>query len=152
MKIIFLDIDGVLNNEYTKAFAPSGALFVSDRLLKNLSKIVKVTGAEIVLSSSWRLDWVKGKETKDFLALQSKLKDFSIELFDKTPLIKNGANRGAEIEEWLKYHPEVENYVILDDESNLFSSNEHLILTNSYYGLTESITDQVISLLNEKTV
>lgn len=47
MKIIFLDIDGVLNYENSKSK-------VEEEKVKLLKEIVDKTGAEIVLSSDWR--------------------------------------------------------------------------------------------------
>ena len=54
-KVIFLDIDGVLNCGRT----PNPRKFpyvVDTRLLSRLKKLLDRTGAKIVLSSSWRLD------------------------------------------------------------------------------------------------
>jgi hypothetical protein len=55
MKVIFLDIDGVLNCEKT----PNPRKFpyvVDKKLLARLQKLLERTGAKVVLSSSWRLD------------------------------------------------------------------------------------------------
>jgi hypothetical protein len=55
MKVIFLDIDGVLNCANT----PNPRKFpyvVDKRLLTRLQRLLKRTGAKAVLSSSWRLD------------------------------------------------------------------------------------------------
>ena len=55
MKIIFLDIDGVLNCAKTKN--PRKFPYVIDqRLLKRLKRLLTVTGAKVVLSSTWRYD------------------------------------------------------------------------------------------------
>ena len=55
MKIIFLDIDGVLNCDKT----PNPRKFpyiVDKKLLARLKKLLDRTGAKVVLSSSWRCD------------------------------------------------------------------------------------------------
>ena len=49
MKVIFLDIDGVLNTNSDRE--------ISDDKLKLLSELVSKTGADVVLSSSWRNWW-----------------------------------------------------------------------------------------------
>lgn len=49
VKVIFLDIDGVLNTNSDRN--------ISDEKLIFLSELVSKTGAEIVLSSSWRNWW-----------------------------------------------------------------------------------------------
>ena len=54
-KIIFLDVDGVLNNENTNARSPGGYVGVMDSKVKLLSKLVKETNADVVISSDWRL-------------------------------------------------------------------------------------------------
>ena len=65
MKVIFLDVDGVLNNADTKDRSPSGYKGVSGEMIRNLREIVRKTGAQIILSSDWRLirdDKVHGKD------------------------------------------------------------------------------------------
>ena len=55
MKVIFLDIDGVLNCSKTRN--PRKLPYVVDkRLLALLKRMLKRTGAKIVLSSTWRID------------------------------------------------------------------------------------------------
>lgn len=63
MKIIFLDIDGVLNCSTSKSFCHDDLYGIitgidSDKV-KRLAKIVEITGAEIVLSSDWKDGWNK---------------------------------------------------------------------------------------------
>jgi predicted mannosyl-3-phosphoglycerate phosphatase (HAD superfamily) len=50
MKIIFLDIDGVLNNYNTLG----EGLNWESNAVKILKRIIKETGAKVVLSSTWR--------------------------------------------------------------------------------------------------
>ena len=55
MKVMFLDIDGVLNCEGT----PNPRKFpyvVDNRLLGRFGKLVQITGSRVVLSSTWRVD------------------------------------------------------------------------------------------------
>lgn len=54
MKLIFLDIDGVLNYEGYERFTRMGTRFVDPVLIKRLKKIIDRTGAKVVLSSTWR--------------------------------------------------------------------------------------------------
>ena len=51
-KIIFLDIDGVLNSEFSKAYMPNGYVGIDSDKLQNLKYIVDTTGAEIYLTST----------------------------------------------------------------------------------------------------
>ena len=51
MKVIFLDVDGVLNSVDTSEVF-QGFVGIDDKLVSKLRKIVRATGAQIVLSSS----------------------------------------------------------------------------------------------------
>ena len=58
MKVIYLDIDGVLNSTFTTERL-EGVVGIDDELLSNLKSIVDYTGAKIVLISSWKNGWEK---------------------------------------------------------------------------------------------
>ena len=111
MKIIFLDIDGVLNSdEYidrAKAQNLEGIRkHIDDEKVKLLKNAINETGAKTVLTSSWR-------NSKDIIPLRKLLASYGIS-FDVTPFIN--WDRGLEIKKWLAEHEQVEDYVILDDE------------------------------------
>ncbi len=156
MKILFLDIDGVLNCKYTEErFA--GYVFVSDDKIRLLKKIIEATDAKIVLSSSWREGWfykdhvahATSTELDLFEALWDKLLEFDIELFDYTAEL---GHRGLEIDAWLKgCAEEIEAYVILDDmdESELVPHSSHIVQTDFSLGLTEKDVIIVIEMLNK---
>src|SRR4051812_18579144 len=55
MKILFLDVDGVLNRVGTKERCPNGCIGVEPDLCARLERVVSSTGCSIVLSSTWRL-------------------------------------------------------------------------------------------------
>ena len=57
MNVIFLDIDGVLNNYATKARTPMGYTGINNSLAKRLSELVKETDSVVVLTSTWKDDW-----------------------------------------------------------------------------------------------
>lgn len=137
MRVIFLDIDGVLNgyNKWTyRAINISKVLHipvsfmrnalkifeVKERYVKRLSKIVKKTGAKIVMSSSWRFGfWNTPYEEKyrDQKRLHDLLNKYHLEVIDITPSSKNG-NREDEINQWLREtRLIIDGFVILDDES-----------------------------------
>ena len=153
-KILFLDIDGVLNSD---AFADymleedNVDIFNEDmldeRAIVQLKKIVVTTGAEIVLSSSWR--WYK--DTRDKVHQQLRAKD--IDFIDTTPReINITMNRGMEIKAWLDEHPEVERFVILDDDD--LRIEEYLpyhVKTTFKYGLTREKAAEAIQILNGET-
>lgn len=51
IKVVFLDIDGVLNTDKTTRRTTGGYRFVGSRQLKNLKRIITETKAKVVLSS-----------------------------------------------------------------------------------------------------
>ena len=76
MKIVFLDIDGVLNCEGSRSRC-AGYRGIDDKKVENLAKIVKATGAEIVLISTWKEDWRKTDKARQGMManyLDKKLK------------------------------------------------------------------------------
>lgn len=111
MKVIFLDIDGVLNNQ--KFFLEKAQDMVAlDKIKINyLKKIVDVTNSQIVLTSTWRL---LSPSHPDAIALNSYFEAEGLHIYDKTPMLETG--RGTEIQKWLYEHPTVTNFVIIDDD------------------------------------
>ena len=53
-KYVFLDIDGVLNDDNTTEKSPTGFTGIDDTLLQNLKDLIEETKAEIVLTSTWK--------------------------------------------------------------------------------------------------
>lgn len=142
MKIIFLDIDGVLNYENSKNK-------VEEEKVKLLKEIVDQTGAEIVLSSDWRYWWDKPDE--DFKLLIDKLNKFGLKLISKTPETAHGY-RGAEIHQWLNEWTgeAVERFVILDDNIDMKPYMDRLVWTDFKYGLSKRAVKRAVKLLGEK--
>lgn len=151
MKIIFCDIDGVLNDATTPTQAKSGAIFIDEEKLLRLKRIIDATGAKIVLSSTWRYDREDPRYNADFLELQEAFHNVGLDFYSYTPVDAIGIRRGMEIRAWLGLHPEVENYIILDDE--LFDFAERGLLPRLVKtefgdgGLTEAHADEAIALL-----
>lgn len=157
MKIIFLDIDGVLNHENT----PDRCgiyIGIEDRKVELLKQIVDSTGAKIVLSSTWRLGINnKGHRLEHHAEyLNEKLLKYGLEIYDKTKeLSRHGELRGKEINEWLSRHPDVEQWVVLDDEYfidfNMYDIPQHLVHTYFYVdGLNEDKVEEAIEILNKE--
>src|SRR3569833_254585 len=106
MKAIFLDIDGVLNSEEPQNHR-NIPYFVDDRLLDKITELVRKTGATVVLSSTWRVDPV------GLLAA----KYYQVPFDDVCPDLP-GAPRCEEVITWLRQHPDVTRYVVLDDDDD----------------------------------
>lgn len=124
MKVIFLDVDGVLNSndyiEYTSKNNVKGILEEIDpKKIDMLKQVLNITVAKIVVSSSWR-------NIRKFEKLRELFFLYGIRLDEKTPLIGN--NRGLEIKQYLKEHANIEQYIILDDE--VFDSFDEGLINN----------------------
>lgn len=148
VKIIFLDVDGVLNCEKTTRTTKSGTLFVGSGHLKRLRDIIKATGAKVVLSSDWRYGRDEPESNGDFLELQRELRRYGIEIFDYTP-VTCFYSRGGEISIWLSRHPEVSDYVILDDLTDMGPHMSRLVQTSVKRGLGKEEVKQAINILEE---
>lgn len=126
-----MDVDGVLNKHYgsdsTREKSPMGFVGVDKRYLENLQTLVSETGSIVVLTSDWKdcfqtMDCNPLKADKDGAYLHKRLTDYGIWISEKTDDKSIGfgsSGRGEGIRKYLKAHPEVEAYVILDD--NYFS-------------------------------
>lgn len=147
MRIIFLDIDGVLN----KALVSSGSEesdilevkpygWMNKSLVENLNEITTKTGAKIVVSSTWR------RKTKE--ENQEMLKAFGVtgEVIGQTPHLGKYTVRGNEIKAWLVENKEVigcwywdfNQYVIIDDDSDmLLEQANNFINTDPWIGLSK---------------
>lgn len=153
MKVIFTDIDGVLNEDTTPTRTKSRVIFIDEEKLLRLKRIVDATGAKIVLSSTWRYDRDDARYNGDFLELQEAFYNVGLDFYDFTPVDAIGIRRGMEIKAWLGLHPEVERYIILDDE--LFDFEERGLLPRLVKtvfwdgGLTEAHVQEAIDLLLE---
>lgn len=115
MKVIFLDVDGVLNCQNSKTSC-NGIMGVDDEKVENLKILVDNTKAKLVLTSSWRTGWHKDlKEQQGYLAehLERKLETAGLSILDKTDDFC--VMRGEAITKWL-FDNAVDNFIILDDE------------------------------------
>ena len=150
-KIVFLDVDGVLNNDGTEEKAPSGYLGVSDELIERLGRIVQSQNAEVALSSDWRLSENDPKDCEDYLYLKRKLEAFGIRISGGTPDIR-ASRRGQEIRAYLDALNEEAEWVVLDDvyfsDFDRFGITERLVLTDGADGLTEKDVSKAVGILN----
>lgn len=148
IKVIFLDVDGVLNSGQTVRRTTNGYLFVGRRQMRNLRRIVEETGAKVVLSSDWRYNRDDPKMNGDYLELRRELLKYGIQIYDFTPELPS-AHRGAEIDEWLKNHNGVSDFVILDDRSDIEPNEDHWVRTTMVRGLGKPETEEAIRILRD---
>lgn len=139
MKLIFLDVDGVLNTDTTTNLTPSGYIGVSDEYVERLLHIIEETDAKVVLTSSW-----KHVGEPDLPYLYEMLKEAKPMDVTKDPNDFD-ARRGEGILAYLESHKDIEEYVILDDYSFDFSRTgllPHCVLTEDDYGKPTGLTDE----------
>ena len=151
MKVIFLDIDGVLNTEAYRENPEVDYLEypISEVHMYLLEYLTKHTDAKIVLSSTWREYWDCGEIQSDPFGtyINGLFEKYGLEIYDKTPELRY---RDDEITEWLKlYEGQIENYVIIDDFDFEWSdeNEKHLIKTKDETGLDEEAVARAIRIL-----
>lgn len=147
MKVIFLDVDGVLNCESTEE-SIDGWTFVEDVMVDRVVNIVERTGATIVLSSDWRM-WWDSISTK---ALRDKFAEKGVYVIERTPEYpyRDDLTRNKEINAYRGLHPEITHYVILDDYWTFVGQNrKHFVKTNYLTGITDEDALRAINILNE---
>ena len=159
MKLLFLDIDGVLNYGGCTARSPSGCLGIDTNKVKLLRKIIDQTGAIVILTSTWKTDWFPSAFIEDLPRdgqyLEKKLAEHRVFIRAKTDDPSWG-ERGVGILSYIKQHKEeVESFVIIDDESFDFESVgiiDRLVKTSFVEGLLESDVEKAVKILNTALV
>jgi hypothetical protein len=146
MRLLFLDIDGVLNR-FTQRHSHPDVIRVrmgifNRLLITNINTLLRLTGAKVVISSAWR-----GSET---YPVWKSLKEggFIGDVIGETPELGHKSCRGDEIALYLKESmpDDFKDYVILDDCLDFLpDQNAHIVQTNTYDGLTEA---KVVEIVN----
>lgn len=161
MKIIFLDIDGVLNHErfYKERFEKrydEGAIAypyseIDPECVKILNQLIKDTDAKVVISSTWRHSGL------NYCLDVLKFHGFEGDIIDITPDLKDGNYlRGNEILKWIKDNEQLvgpyynfTEYVILDDDSDmLYWQRNNFLLIDRFVGLTMGDVFRAKKILN----
>lgn len=166
--IIFLDIDGVLNDGTYCGYSDSCAI-QKDKVFW-LNTLLQFTEAQIVISSAWRYLVHNGYMTlKGFDAMMrthglQKDRVIDVTRID-TPVPsyrrKDGKirsnlenERGPQIRDWLNLHPEVTRFVAIDDhDAGITSSGVPLVRTETKIGLTpDNVEQAAFTLVDEKYI
>lgn len=150
MKIVFLDIDGVLNsNKYLQSLRyakklSEGAGFLDrsldDTAIRMVNYLCGITGARVVISSTWR-------ESKDCIPTLRR-NGLNTYVHGQTPEI-HGGSRGEEIQAWLDEN-KWDKYVILDDDTDMLDrQQEYFVRVNRRYGITNKDLVKAIEILKD---
>jgi len=172
MKTVFLDVDGVLNSErFNRTLEEQHRQLghhevcecfkltrqIDPEAIARLNRLVAETGAKIVISSSWRKlfdppelhrilrehglvaeiigETLDGQDEQD----ESEMLDVYAPL--------DRLFRGHEIDYWLRQHPEVARFVILDDGSDMAMHKSRLVQTDSEEGLLDEHIEMAIQVM-----
>lgn len=172
MKVIFLDHDGVIclpeewgsRTRKQKAWSNKKVTSLRDipikyrfddfnkKAVEILNEILTETGAEIVVSSDWRL-YSTLSELKEFYKEQGVIKE-PIAMTGFTTEFASPENRQQEILNWLgkrSAEEPIESWVCLDDMDmqEFLSPNNFIWLEDDTQGITKKgFKEKIISLLN----
>lgn len=163
-KYIFLDFDGVLNTENNiKALREHGlalsdkyGYYFDNKAVANLATIIENTNAEIIISSSWKVDGL------DIMKKMWVERNLPGKVIDITPSDLLGsqeidfsnpnflAGRGREIQQWIQQNGSTKDrYVILDDlDDMLQSQKQFFIQVNPQIGITLKDAEEAVKILN----
>ena len=165
MNVIFLDIDGVLNCNYsTYEMTSTHSMFVQENKIKILKEIIDKTDAKVVLCSSLRRFFIKEENevfptTLKGKKLYDKLLKYDIKLYDITPVTEG--NKEESIKIWLSNRNDVNSFIIDDDPLQFDEYLDKLIQTSEKrqnyllsfmkfsIGLCEEHIGQAIEMLNK---
>ena len=184
MNAVFIDCDGVLacyrsvccifeDDDDTLVHDPEqrdACIPLEKRCIRNLRTLTKAAGCGVVLSTTWRTD----ENQRNFLT--DSLAAAGITVVDSTPDL-GGQGRGFEIAAWLEQHPEINHFVVLDDdverhgkgfEQGLPGADTHVVWTlmgkphevadaedlgdSVEAGLTEQKVRQAIAILTDSAL
>ncbi len=142
-KVLFLDADGVLNCQTTMQ-RHRGAIGIDPYMAFMVGKILLDTGADMVISSSWRhtqdgIDEIERQVAKS-VGITPSINATGEYKYSRAELCE----RGQEIKAWLDAHPEYSRYAILDDENDMLpEQQEHFFKTSWMTGITEEVAAMV---------
>lgn len=158
MKIIFLDVDGVLNSQRLMEQWEETGVLLDEENIACLKEIVEATGAKIVLTSTWRTGWSPVKEEVDeaCAVLVDMLAKYDLQIMDKTP-VSESCRRENEIKAWMDGSKEkIHRFVILDDAPYQWHRQGYdaNVVKTSFDtgGLRKEHVGKAIQILNKKTL
>lgn len=141
MKVIFLDVDGVL----ITGMKPYDWRTPDPTCIALLNELTECTHGQIVVSSCWRV----GRTLPE---LRDLFKRWGVigTIIDRTG--SGAESRGLEIMRWLherdKLRGDVDKFVIIDDDKDMDVLFPSLVQTKHHLGLTEPDVKKAIELLS----
>ena len=147
MKVIFLDFNGILDTYENMDV-------IDTDNLNRLKRIVDECNAKVVLTTSNKNNYYRSGMIRGILKyIIDSLLEAGIDVIGMVPMLDS---REDEIHAYLDMHPEVEEFVILDDDYDMPSFRDNLILLPSQMigieqrGLEDEHVEKAISILGIK--
>lgn len=133
MNVVFLDYDGVVNTpmwdlegKHCRFNFPEDNSVNNFQCVQWVSEFCQKYDYSIVVTSTWRMD-------KNYVeCLQNGGLRPGIQVLGRTKI--RHSPRGEEIMEYLLTHPEVEHFIILDDDDDMGELSDHLVLCDTDIG------------------
>lgn len=168
MRVIFLDFDGVLNSHQSATFWRNKrdqtkwendmyrdwpgtlkeyiAMEFCPIALSNVEELIRrVPDLKVVVSSTWRI----GETIETLKKILSPAKLVADAVIDITPIFRKRP-RGNEIKAWLDIHPEVTDYIIIDDDNDMLPEQmEKFVHTSELHGFDYGSMLQALRILKE---
>jgi len=154
MKLIFLDVDGVLNHSKSpKWFGAEDNHVLDDDCVGQINRVILQTGAKVVLSSSWRVD----EDAKE--VVEHALVDGYV--IGRTAVVLSVHSRREEILHWIgnvwpctfnwNDKETIEQLAVIDDDSDADLNDGVSFFQTDFenWGLTKEIADDIIKHLNK---
>ena len=155
-RIIFLDFDGVVNTiyyryykrfkKYQMRYATSADKIVNNRqAIQWLNELYDKYPYDIVVTSTWRL------HSNCIQILYNSGLNKKIKIIGYTPYLE-GKIRGEEIKKWIEDNNYVNfnNFIILDDDTDMGDLDNHLIKCDPYLGFTIYEFEKCIDFFKKK--
>jgi hypothetical protein len=147
MKVVFLDIDGVLNNRrsmeggWRPPEAPTAFHTLDPDCVARMCRVVRFASAKVVVSSTWRHIGLER-----VAACLERAGWVAPPIIGRTPEMRGA--RGQEIAAWLDEHPEVTAYAIVDDNADMLPKQmPYLVQTVSAAGFTDADGRKLLAFL-----
>lgn len=137
--IIFLDIDGVLNQL-------QGNYYLDRKCVENLGELCRKSKSMVVLTSSWRLGYSNvGKCSPQINELKDMFREYNIAIIGRTLDL---GDRQTEIKDYIVRHS-VDKYIIIDDDLSEFRDKDldGLFIVNYKTGLTSKDVSKILDIV-----
>jgi sugar-specific transcriptional regulator TrmB len=153
--VILLDIDGVLVTapSWKKVESgPDGFMLLNKQSAENLAFILSKTNASVILTTTHRISFDLKKWIEIFASRGLNIQAIS-KINDKQ-VLDEMSDRGTEIKEWVDKEGHQQNYVIIDDDTSIYSLpssiKDRWVAIKPFIGIDEEAKQRVLAILLEK--